>query len=52
MGVSGSGKTSLVQALILELSSKEFNNFNVIHASQDDVSTNPRFTIATLHWDI
>lgn len=47
MGVSGSGKTSLVQALILELSSKEFNNFNVIHASQDDVSTNPRSTIAT-----
>lgn len=47
IGVSGSGKTSLIQALISELYNNSLNNFNIIHASQDDVSTNPRSTIAT-----
>lgn len=47
VGVSGSGKTSLVQALISELSNEKFSHFNVIYANQDDVSTNSRSTIAT-----
>src|SRR5690606_25206016 len=46
VGVSGSGKSSLVKAIISEIE-KNKDEIDVIYASQDDISKNSRSTIAS-----
>ncbi|MEN8367782.1 ATP-binding cassette domain-containing protein [Acinetobacter bereziniae] len=46
VGVSGSGKSSLVKAIISEIE-KNKGEIDVIYASQDDLSKNSRSTIAS-----